>query len=146
MYKLYIKNSTSILEETLKENNIKNYKIYYNKYGKPYIKGIYFNISHTNNLSACVISDNEVGIDIEQITYNEKVARKILTKNELDNLYLCSNKAEMFTIYWTMKESYVKLLGIGLEYGLKNVDTEKLKNKIIVRKYNNYIVALALER
>ena len=56
------------------------------------------------------------------------------------------NKDEMFTIFWTSKESYVKLLGIGIGYGLKNVDTTKLKEKIIIKKYNNYILAISKER
>ena len=52
----------------------------------------------------------------------------------------------MFTIFWTSKESYVKLLGIGIGYGLKNVDTTKLKEKIIIKKYNNYILTISKER
>ena len=55
MYKLYIKtniDSAKLLDSVLKDNNIKKYSIFYNKYGKPYLKKInkYFNISNTKNI------------------------------------------------------------------------------------------------
>ena len=150
MYKLYIKENTDskfFLKYVLNDNNIFDYSIFYNEYGKPYLgNNLFFNMSHSNNITACIISDKEVGIDIEKIKYNEKVAKRVLTKEEMKILNNSNNKAEMFTIFWTIKESYVKLLGIGISYGLKKVDTTKLKEKIIVKKYNDYILAISKER
>lgn len=150
MYKLYIKENTDskfFLKYVLNDNNIFDYSIFYNEYGKPYLdNNLFFNMSHSNNITACIISDKEVGIDIEKIKYNEKVAKRVLNKEEMKILNNSNNKAEMFTIFWTIKESYVKLLGVGIGYGLKRVDTTKLKEKIIVKKYNDYILAISKER
>ena len=150
MYKLYIKENTdskSLLKYALNDNNIFDYSISYNEYDKPYLNNnLYFNISNSNNITACIISDKEIGLDIEKIKYNEKVAKRVLNTKEMEILNNSKNKDEMFTIFWTSKESYVKLLGIGIVYGIKNVDTTKLKEKIIIKKYNNYILAISKER
>ena len=48
MYKLYIKENTdskSLLKYALNDNNIFDYSISYNEYGKPYLNNnLYFNI------------------------------------------------------------------------------------------------------
>lgn len=135
-----------MLDYVLKENNISNYEIYYNKYGKPYLnKGLYFNISHTKNIVVCVLSDKEIGIDIEYLRYSDSIVKKCFNQKEKEIIKNSNNKKEIFTIIWTIKESYVKLLGIGLEYGLINVDTLKLKKYIDVKKYNNYVVTISWE-
>ena len=151
MYKLYIKEnltSKQLLDYALFDYaNIKDYELYYNKYGKPYLKdsNIYFNISHTRNLVICAISDKEIGVDIEKLVYNELVSKRILNQKEYSILLNSKCKEEIFTIMWTSKESYVKMLGIGLEYGLKNVDTTILNSKIDIKKYNDYIIAISKE-
>ena len=40
-----------------------------NPFGKPYFKdtNIFFNISHSNNLVACAVSTQNIGIDIEKV-------------------------------------------------------------------------------
>ena len=46
---------------------------------------------------------------------------------------------------WTIKESYVKMKGIGLSYGLNNVDTLSLKKNIKLLNYKNYIICICFE-
>lgn len=150
MYKLYIKtniDSVKLLDIVLKDNNIKKYSIFYNKYGKPYLKKInkYFNISNTKNISVCVFSDKEIGVDIEYIRYNELVMKRMFTLEECEFVNNSKNKAEIFTLIWTIKESYSKLLGLGLNYNFKKIDTFKIKNKINIKKYQNYIVTIIEE-
>ncbi len=150
MYKLYIKtniDSAKLLDIVLKDNNIKKYSIFYNKYGKPYLKKInkYFNISNTKNISVCVFSDKEIGVDIEYIRYNELVMKRMFTLEECEFVNNSKNKAEIFTLIWTIKESYSKLLGLGLNYNFKKIDTFKIKNKINIKKYQNYIVTIIEE-
>lgn len=77
MFKFYLKENMSskdMLDFILRDNNIYDYNVYYNEYGKPYLdNGLYFNISHSKNVIVCVISDREVGIDIEYLTYSDSV-------------------------------------------------------------------------
>lgn len=41
--------------------------ITYNKYGKPYLKNFYFNISHSGRWVVLACANEDVGIDIEKI-------------------------------------------------------------------------------
>ena len=140
MYKLFIaknKDSKLFLLEILKKYHI-DYGIFYNEYGKPYIKNnpIYFNISHSKPYTVICIADKEVGIDIEKITYRKRVLNKICTCTEIQHI----NNAHDFTKLWVKKEAYVKYLGIGLSYDLKKVNTLDLKFKL--KKYKNYYIAI----
>lgn len=150
MYKLYIKTnieSKKLIDQVLKNNNISNYTIIYSEYGKPYLKNInkYFNVSNTKNISVCVFSDKEIGVDIECLRYNELVMKRMFNEKEINLIKKSKNKKEMFTIIWTIKESYSKLIGLGLNYNYKKIDTFNIKNKISIKKYQNYIVTIIEE-
>lgn len=147
MYKLYLKEnvtSQKLLDEALNDNGIYTYELTYNELGKPYLKGekIFFNISNKDNITVCAISNREIGIDIEKKIYNLKVAKKVFNSKELSLLNQALDKEREFSRIWTMKESYSKLKGIGLSYGLENIDTTSLAN-IDIKEYNNYIIAIA---
>ena len=150
-YKLYIKEnytSENLLKYALKDYaNIDKYEIVYNEYGKPYLKDIdiYFNISNSKNVSVCVISNREVGIDIQYKTYKESLKNKVFNNKEQELLDKSIEKESVFTKMWTIKESYVKMKGIGLSYGLNNVDTLSLKNNIKLLNYKNYIICICFE-
>lgn len=144
MYKLYLKeniDSKEFLSNILNSINITNFEIVYNEYNKPYLKNneIYFSISHSKNLVAIVISDKEVGIDLEYLTYKKNALNKAYTDSEKN---LVGNDKFMFTKIWVMKEAYVKMLGKGLSYGLKNVDTIKLENRFNVINGDDYLIAI----
>lgn len=141
MYKLYIEKNTSsreLLNKVLTELNIKD-EIIYNEYGKPYLKSnkVYFNISHSYDYTVLVISSEEIGVDIEKIRIRKNVIDRACTEEEKKLI----KTADDFTIMWVKKESYVKYLGKGLSYGLKNVDTLKLK-KYQIKKYKDYYIAI----
>lgn len=110
-------------------------KYYYNNNGKPFIEGnpLYFSLSHSGNYSACAISDNEIGIDIELMRdINLNIAKKFFTQKEYE--YIISKpekKIEHFFDIWVLKESYMKATGYGLSLGLRNFsfiidDSEKI--------------------
>lgn len=148
MYKLYIKeniDSKDLLRECLKKNfNISDYEIIYNEYNKPYLKNekIYFNISHDNGTTVLVVSDKEIGVDVEYFTYKESVVRKYFTNNEQNEILNSTNKVYDFTRIWVMKEAFVKMKGIGISYGLINVDTTKIKEQIELIENEKYLIAI----
>ena len=90
------------------------------EHGKPYLKRfpqICFNISHSNGIAVCAISQSGVGIDVERIgTFRSAVARRVLTEKEIEFLETLTEheRGEMFYRFWTLKESYLKLDGSGL--------------------------------
>ena len=99
--------------------------------GKPFFfdKPEYnFNISHSGEHCAVMISDKMCGADIEEIrAFPKKVLKKICTEKETEYIFsLPEDKQEkaMWTL-WTLKESYVKAIGKGLSFGMKNVFFDK---------------------
>lgn len=102
----------------------------FNQHGKPEISGeqlsklncppIKFNLSHTEGLSACVVSlDDECGVDVENIHRKNKlssIARRMFAEPELATMRDISDHAmrKKFFDYWTLREAYVKTLGTGL--------------------------------
>lgn len=106
-------------------------------YGKPYLKnmdGFHFNISHSGNHNkrekyvACAISDQEVGVDVEIMQdspggieallsyFHPEERDRIMDRDGID-------RQSFFTKIWTMKESYIKLLGVGLNIPLNTFNT-----------------------
>ncbi len=141
MCKLYIlknRSAKEMLHEVLQEQGITDI-IVYNAYGKPFLKNkpFYFNMSHCLSYSILAISSKEIGVDIEKITMRKNVLERICNEGEKQRI----QTAEDFTKVWVKKESYVKYLGIGLSYGLKNVDTLKLKD-FVVQKVDDYYIAV----
>lgn len=85
--------------------------------GKPRIAGrsdIFFSISHCSRCVACIVSDAPVGIDVEDIQYDELLSKKVCNSEELQRIAAAANPAEEFTKLWTMKESFLKMTGQGI--------------------------------
>ena len=86
--------------------------------GKPYCEDLpfYFSLSHSGSYSACAVSEYEIGLDIQKISpFNEKLARRCFTPEELEQIYSSDNCDLEFTRIWAVKESVLKALGFGLK-------------------------------
>lgn len=100
--------------------------------GKPYIadSDIFFNISHSGNYVLCAVGNESVGCDIEIINkYNEKVAERFFTASEQNVLKNSENKSADFIRLWTLKESVLKLTGVGVGGELLNYNFSEHINK-----------------
>lgn len=103
-------------------------KIEKGRYGKPYFPEypqIHFNISHCDGMAACVTAEHEVGIDVEgRRRIRQALVNKVLTENERIELQKCgTDEFEMgFLRYWTLKESFIKAIGRGLSFPLKDIE------------------------
>lgn len=98
----------------------------YGPYGKPSLKerpDIRFNLSHCRSCVACIVSSEEVGIDVEDIQYDEVLARKVFNAEERRTIAAAQFPDVEFTKLWTMKESLLKLKGTGLRDDLKELLT-----------------------
>lgn len=132
----------------MKEKNIKNKHISFtkNKYGKPFLKGynnLHFNISHSEEYVVCALSSNNIGIDIEKIQnidfeaiskqfFSEQEQKYILGNNEIYSI----NPLNRFYNIWTLKESYIKFLGIGMSMELNKFSLNINENGNIELKTN----------
>jgi 4'-phosphopantetheinyl transferase len=96
-------------------------------YGKPFIKNMenfHFNISHSENWVVFAIDQQPIGIDIEKIQCIDlEVANLCLSCSELRILSSKTYEEGLQYFYelWTLKESYVKATGEGLNKDMKEV-------------------------
>lgn len=97
--------------------NRKSVKLSYGEYGKPQIEGTNFNLSHCRTGIACIVSESECGIDVQDIGSARNVIEDvdIFTSAEKQKLELSNDKCEEFTRIWTRKEAYCKYLGCGIK-------------------------------
>ncbi len=113
-----------LLRYALKNEGIFSCEIELRCNQKPYLSDnrCYFNLSHSGNYVICAVSDSEVGCDIEkQVPISKKIAEKFFTPSEVETIVAGKTPEERNTIFyrfWTMKESFVKALGLGLKLPL----------------------------
>lgn len=113
-----------LLEKGLVYNNESVIK---NEWGKPSLKnypGIQYNISHSENYAACIISDTySVGIDVEKVrNFSTYAAKRVCSHEELNEIYSKNDSNREFFRYWTLKESYIKAIGVGMSYSMKHIN------------------------
>ena len=94
-----------------------------NEYGKPYIEGgPHFNISHSANCVAAVASPSPAGVDCQSLApFKEAVMRRVFTADEIYDIINSKDPQRLFFTYWTLKESYVKALGVGMSFPFRQV-------------------------
>ena len=104
----------------------------FNEHGKPYFKGVddlFFNLSHCKYGVVCGVSGQEIGVDIQDVRkVSDGIIKKVMLPEEQQIISASADPERTFAKIWSMKESCVKLSGEGLSFGLKNVDTTKIKN------------------
>lgn len=151
--------SWALLQFGMKNNGCENFERYlkWKEHGKPtcetnefdYKK---FNISHSESYALCSISDYEIGCDIQKHEdINKNMIEYCMNKNELyafkDKVYTDWN-LDAFYRLWTLKESLIKMLSIGMLLDPKNIEFTqidsisnnydfKIKDKMIDCKINN---------
>lgn len=142
-YSLRKKQNILLSEYLLYNYFFSNEDFFYNQYGKPYLKNKYFNISHADNYLLLGIADEEIGVDMQKITFKKNVEK--LFSEEEQNL-LKTAKEKMFTRYWVLKESYAKYLGVGIS---KKILQETIKKKDVYfyeyEDLNGYMIAVCLK-
>lgn len=135
-YLLYLK---------LKMRNIDvgNLKVNLNANCKPLIEGIHFNITHSHNLVALALANEEVGIDLGYVEFkdNSKLAKKIMTDEEY-NKSLTGNIC--FYMIWTKKEAYLKRKGLALNLVFdKELKLEDVATHLIKVGEDNYYLSVS---
>lgn len=96
------------------------------EHGKPYFKNrpdLFFSLSHSGSYAMAAVSDKEIGCDIQQIkNIDLKISKRFFTEYENDYI---KNILDFFRV-WTLKESFIKLIGTGLSMPLNSFCIENL--------------------
>tara|TARA_B100001250_G_scaffold187629_1_gene161220 strand:- start:1142 stop:1777 length:636 start_codon:yes stop_codon:yes gene_type:complete len=101
------------IRQLLKESNISNQNQYYDDIGRPFLNdGRYISFSHSKKVSGIVISDKEIGIDIEK---NQSKILNISQKflNTKEKKFLKKKDVSQITNIWTAKEAVFKAFKVN---------------------------------
>lgn len=115
----------------------KDLKFARGKYGKPYLEDLFVEFSMSNgcNSVVMVVQGTSVGIDVASTTdcknWGDNYLEEFVDIFSDEEYAALQNSAhdqldELFTYYWSMKESYMKLTGTGLNTNIKNIDLKCL--------------------
>ena len=93
----------------------------YGLQGKPYLKNypFYFSLSHSEDYVLCILSQREVGADIQKILprTNWRLVQRFFAPQEKECWENCASEEEQrdfFYRMWCRKEAYGKLTGEGI--------------------------------
>ena len=98
---------------------------------------MYFNLSHSNDYYAFAISKEEVGIDIEKV-------RDDVNINLIKRISNSKDEIKDVIKMWTIKESYLKYLGTGINTNFKDILINKnsvSRNGEMLASYYNFKIA-----
>lgn len=124
--------------------DVRNKDIFFsrNEFGKPFLNNFedfHFNISHAGEWVVCAVHNLPVGIDIEYIQpIDIDIAERFFSKleyNDLLNIDI-SKRLEYFYDLWTLKESYIKLVGKGLSISLDSFSFTNIEDNLIFKSQN----------
>lgn len=100
------------------EAGYSDFDLYYDEFGKPHLQdGKHISISHSHDFSAIVISQENIGIDLEQIKDKVlRIAPRFMDVTHLEGLSE-SDKMRKATVVWGIKESVFKLKNeVGISF------------------------------
>lgn len=132
-----------LLGQCLEKHGVISYTVSVDTNGKPYLdkyafkskefhEPLYFNLSHSEERVMCVISDREVGCDVEKVRgISLDIAEHFFEREEYEEILSQTTKEsqrECFFRYWTLKESRLKAEGQGIIRDLKNCPMGSQKN------------------
>ncbi|MCA9500834.1 MAG: 4'-phosphopantetheinyl transferase superfamily protein [Nitrospira sp.] len=109
---------------------------------EPPHSSLQFNVSHTNGMALLAFTiEHAVGIDVEEVNRNvndQDIATRYFSPREA--AYLATlppdKRTQEFLTYWTCKEAYLKMLGVGLSGGMAHceiaLDPDSLNANVLV--------------
>lgn len=126
----------------LMEAGYTDFDLYYDEFGKPHLKdGKHISISHSNDFSVIVLSDVNIGADLEILKEKTlKLAPRFMDISHLKNL---NKEDELFkaTVVWGIKESVFKIkneVGISFKDHIFENDFNLVDRKCTVElRFNN---------
>lgn len=105
------------------------FSVEYGKRGKPYLPDypeIHFNLSHSGEYVCLALGDAPAGVDLQEKTrVRGRIAERFFTAADNQRLAECGSeeeKQDLFFRMWSIKESYLKLVGTGIGEGFSDFE------------------------
>ena len=128
-----------MIRKLLGENGLSESSLKYSENGKPVADHLHFNISHAGDYVVGVVSDCEVGCDIEQnVNAPLEIAEHYFYSSEREYIEAAVDPGKAFFTLWTLKESYMKMTGRGMGLPLDSFE--------IVRKDARFVLGKSPEK
>lgn len=122
-----------IIKKLLEENGLSESCLRYSENGKPVADSLFFNVSHAGDYVVGVLSDCEVGCDIEKITSAPlEIAEQYFNVTECEYIKSAEDKSRAFFTLWTLKESYMKMTGRGMSLPLDSFEILPAANGFVL--------------
>ncbi len=115
-----------VRQTIMQKTGLRNEEIFFgtNEFGKPYLKGrndFHFNVSHSGIWVVAAVDSQPVGVDVEQVDdVDLSISRDFFSDDEHSDLMSKNDKVSYFFTLWTLKESYIKIIGKGLSLPLNS--------------------------
>ncbi|MBR4278712.1 MAG: 4'-phosphopantetheinyl transferase superfamily protein [Clostridia bacterium] len=120
--------------------------------GKPSANNleVHFSVSHSKGIAVCVISDKNVGADIEKIRFCEpRVTKFACVDDDLDFVFGVNTVPEgfdeqsllRFFILWTAKEAYIKFCGKKMA-NIKDFSYNSIKSNCQTHINDGYVLTI----
>lgn len=99
------------------------------EHGKPFLTlrpQIHYNITHSGGYAACAMSDQEIGIDIQEhrkVNY-ARLLERIVPTDMVSEILDSDDPERAFYIQWVLREAYIKWTGEGLSRDLRTIDLQ----------------------
>ncbi|SFC05350.1 4'-phosphopantetheinyl transferase family protein [Pseudoalteromonas denitrificans] len=105
-------------------------------FGQPYSAcGRYISISHSGRYVIAAASDFAIGVDIQKKrTFSNTALNMAFNAKEVSNKSIGSQ-----TLIWTIKESFLKALGLGIFPYIKYVELKKDAQNYLIETSSTYI-------
>jgi phosphopantetheinyl transferase len=105
-----------------------------NEFGKPFFEDypdLYISITHSNGYVCTAVSDSAIGIDFEKI--DTEFSEDLRIAFDEDDWQKVSKDPFLIYKYFSLKESYSKMMGVGFTQEPSTIKISELKNNIFVR-------------
>lgn len=98
---------------------------------------IHFNLSHCKRGVMCVVDDEPIGCDIEEIEekLDFNLCKYCFNDDEIARIRSADNPCVEFTKLWTIKEAVLKLTGEGINDNLPALLTEQLLDTLSIETH-----------
>ena len=86
---------------------------------------VHVSVSHCEGAVLVAASSARIGVDVEWLRPLDRFAlARMLNPAEIDRVLRSPDPDREFFRYWTLKESYLKAVGTGLGYAVKDLDVD----------------------